>query len=95
MQIFVLRVGSCSFAQSLLHSTRYAHPVIPALMEATTATNMPAATTLDTLQILCTVVSAGPVMLEMDISVERTQIWMDGPMLTWFVWRTLLTTARR
>ena len=56
---------------------------------------MPAATTSDTLLIPCTAVSASLVMLAMAISVERTQIWMDGPMLIWCVWRMPPTTAKR
>lgn len=75
--------------------SRYAHPEIPALMEATTAIKMLAATTSDNLQIPCSVVSASLVMLAMAISAERTQTLMDGPMLTWFVWRTPHTTAKR
>lgn len=81
--------------ETINHSSRCAHHVIPASMEATTATKMPVATTSDTLLIPCTAVSAGPVMLATAISAEKTQIWMDGPTLTWFVWRMPPTTAKR
>lgn len=70
-------------------------PVIPASMEAMTATRTPAVTTWGTLPIPCTAASANQATLATAISAERTQIWMDGPTLTWFVWRTLPTTAKR
>lgn len=74
---------------------RCAHHVIRASMEAMTATKMPAVTTLDTLLIPCFAVNASLAMLAMATSVEKTQIWMDGPMLTWSAWRTPPITAKR
>lgn len=74
---------------------RYAHPVIPALMEAMTVTKTPAVTILDTLLTPCSDVSANLVMLAMAISAERTQIWMDGPIQIWCVWKTPPTTAKK
>ncbi|KAI5611298.1 thrombospondin-1 isoform X2, partial [Silurus asotus] len=74
---------------------RCAHLVIPALMEAMTAIRMPGATIWAILQTHCSAVSASLAMLGMDTSVERTQIWMAGQMLTLFVWRMLPITARR
>lgn len=64
-------------------------------MEAMTAIRMPAATTWANLQIPCSDVNANLAMLEMDTSVERTQIWMDGLMLILCVWRMRPITARR
>lgn len=74
---------------------RCAHHVIRASMEAMTATKMPAVTTLDTLPIPCFAANASLAMLAMAISVEKTQIWMDGPMLTWSAWRMPPITAKR
>lgn len=74
---------------------RCVHPVIPAWMEVTTATKTPAATTSATSQTPCSVASASLALPETDTSVEKTQTWMDGPMLTWCVWRTPPTTVKR
>lgn len=86
-------VGIGDFLTCPIH--RCAHLVIPALMEAMTAIRMPVATTWGILQIPCSAVSASLAMLGMDTSVEKTQIWMAGPMLNFCVWRMLPITARR
>lgn len=85
-----------SFKLCILPSlSRCAHLAILASMEAMTATKTHAVTTSDTLPIPCSAASASPAMLAMAISAGRTQIWMDGPMLTWFVWRMPPTTVKR
>lgn len=100
MNTCILTAGPCLFIEmnvmNVIYSlSRCVRPVIPASMEATTATRTPAVTTWGTLPIPCTAASANRAMLATATSAERTQIWMDGPMLTWFVWRMLPTTAKR
>lgn len=55
-------------------SVRFANHETHALMELMAAIRMPSAFTLDTSVTLCTVVNVNQAMLEMALSVEKTQI---------------------
>lgn len=72
---------------------RYVSLQILAKIKHTVATVQLSASTWGISPILCTSVNVGQAMLVMDSSVGKTQIWMDGPIVTWSVLPMLLITA--